>query len=128
MTPTPQLTPLQLSILRVLWKRGEARVVEVREALAGEKDLAQNTIATVLSRLEKAGLVCHRCEGRVFIYRALISEREANDSMVGELTKRVFDGDLSKLFAHMIGRGDVSPRDLERVKSMIVEREERQEG
>lgn len=124
MPPThPQLTPLQLSILRVLWERGEAPVPEVRSALSGERALAHNTIATVLTRLEKQGLVTHRTEGRQYVYRALIVESEAKASMVEELTDRVFEGDLALHFAQLLGRADVAPGDLDRIKQMIENRE-----
>jgi predicted transcriptional regulator len=123
MIPQPQLTPLQLSILRVLWERGEARVPEVREALRQTRRLAQNTVATVLSRLEKQGLVAHRSEGRQFVYRALVEERAAQQSMVEELAERVFEGDYARLFAQLLERAEVAPGDLERIKELIEARE-----
>lgn len=121
--PQPQLTPLQLSILRALWQRGEATVPVVREALRGERQLAQNTVATVLSRLEKQGLVTHRNEGRQFVYRAALAEQEAEGSMVEELTERVFEGDYARLFAHLLDRRQVAADDLQRIKEMIETRE-----
>lgn len=123
MTPKPQLTPLQLSVLRVLWQRGEARVPEVRAELRAERPLAQNTVATVLSRLEKQGLVTHRSEGRQFVYRALLEEEEAQEGMVEELAERVFEGDYSRMFAHLLERAEVEPGELERIKQLIEDRE-----
>ena len=53
----PRLTAPQLEIMRVLWDRTEATVVEIHQALRAERPLAPTTIATLLSRLEKRGLV-----------------------------------------------------------------------
>ena len=124
MTPNPQLTGLQLAILRVLWERGEAPVHEVCAGLKGSRALAKNTVATMLTRLEKQGLVEHRSEGRQFVYRARIAEQDAQGTMVGELAERVFEGDYTKMFAHMLGQGGVAPGDLERIKQLIEAREQ----
>src|SRR5439155_4455471 len=55
-----QLTELQLAILRVLWDKGEATVQDIWEALHAERGLAQTTVATMLSRLERRGVVTRR--------------------------------------------------------------------
>ena len=88
-----QLTALQLAILRVLWDRGEATVQDIWEALHAERGLAQTTVATMLSRLERRGVVTRRAppESRQYHYRAAVTEREVQHSMVGELTERLFD-------------------------------------
>jgi predicted transcriptional regulator len=72
----PRLTPPQLQILRVLWERAEATVVEIHQALRAERPLAATTIATLLSRLEKRGLVAYRTEGRQYVYRAVLQEQD----------------------------------------------------
>ncbi|MEO7965492.1 MAG: BlaI/MecI/CopY family transcriptional regulator, partial [Gemmatimonadaceae bacterium] len=60
------LTDLQLAIVRLLWDRGECTVVDVQDGLLPERPLAQTTVATLLSRLEKRGVVSHRVAGRQF--------------------------------------------------------------
>ena len=75
MTRPLRLGDLQIAILRVLWDEGEATVARVTEALAGKRR-APTTIATMLSKLERRGIVAHRVEGRQFVYRAHVSEQE----------------------------------------------------
>ena len=58
------LGDLQLAIMRVLWNHDEATVAEVHEALEPERGLALTTIATMLTKMEKKGVVEHRAEGR----------------------------------------------------------------
>ena len=120
---TTSLTDLQLAIMRILWERGEATVLEVQERLRPERDLAQTTIATILSRLEKREVVEHRSEGRQFVYRPLITEQEVRRSMVSELTALLFDGSSAALMSHLLGSRDIAPGDLDRVKRMISESE-----
>lgn len=118
------LTELQIALMRVLWDRGESTVQEVQAAL--DRTLAQSTVATLLGRLERRGLVVHRVDGRQYVYRAEIDERQARDSMVREfaaLSERLFDADLATLVRHLLSARDVDRGDLERVKALIEARE-----
>jgi predicted transcriptional regulator len=116
-----QLTELQLAILRLLWDKGEATVQDVWEALHAERGLAQTTVATMLSRLERRGVVTRRAppQSRQFHYRAAVTEQEVQHSMVGELTERLFDGDVTALVQHLLTGDDVSPGDIAKIRDMI---------
>lgn len=120
---TTSLTDLQLAIMRILWDRAEATVVEVQTRLRPERDLAQTTIATLLSRLEKRGVVEHRLDGRQFVYRPLVTEQEVRRSMVSELTTLLFDGSPEALMSHLLRSREMAPGDLDRVKRMIADAE-----
>ena len=121
------LTDLQLAIVRILWARGATTVVEVQEALLPDRPLAQTTVATLLSRLEKRGVVSHLMAGRQFRYRAEVSESEVQRSMVGELTDMLFAGRPAALISHLIAERDIQPGDLDEVKRLIAAAEGRAE-
>lgn len=121
--PKPlRLGDLQVAILRVLWDEGEATVARVTEAIAGKRR-APTTIATMLSKLERRGIVEHRVEGRQFVYRPRISEQEVTRTMVADLTQRLFEGDVSALVSHLIRSEEIEHDELVRLRAMIVERE-----
>jgi BlaI family penicillinase repressor len=122
-----ELTDLQMSLMRVLWTRGEAAVSDVHESAYAERGLALTTVATILSRLEKAGLVARRQAGRHYLYRALVSEEEVRRSMVSELAERLFQGDVTALVSHLLDEGDIAPGDLDRVRRLI-ELKQKKEG
>ncbi|HTY05212.1 MAG TPA: BlaI/MecI/CopY family transcriptional regulator [Gemmatimonadales bacterium] len=115
-----QLTELQLAILRILWARREATVLDVWQALHAERELAQTTVATMLSRLERRGVVTRRVQARRYHYRAAVTEAEVRRSMVGELTARLFGGDVTALMQHLLSAGDVTPDDRARMREMIT--------
>jgi len=114
-----QLTELQLAILRVVWDKGEATVQDIWEAMHPERGLAQTTIATMLSRLERRGVVTRRAQARQYHYRAAVTEPEVQHSMVGELTERLFDGDVTALVQHLLQGEDVSPGDIAKIRELI---------
>jgi predicted transcriptional regulator len=121
MDPATDLSDLQLAVMRVLWRRGEASAAEVQAGLAPARDLAITTVSTLLTRLEKRGVVTHRSEGRLFLYRATVSEPEVRRSMLGTLVDSLFSGDPAALVSHLLDARDVSPGDLDRMRAMIDE-------
>ena len=61
------LTDAQREIMEIVWERGEATVSEVRGALAKRRELARNTVQTMIVRLEDKGWLKHREAGRTFV-------------------------------------------------------------
>ncbi len=118
-----QLTELQIGILGILWERGEATTQDVHEELNRDRGLALTTVATLLSRLERKGVVEHRREGRQFVYRATVSRADVRHSKVRELTEVLFGGNTAALISHLVSVSDVEPGDLSRVRAMIEEAE-----
>ncbi len=127
MTQIHQLTELQIALLRVLWDRDQATVAEICEALRPERALALTTVATLLSRLEKRGIVTHEARARQYVYRPLVTESEVRRSMVGDLTEQLFDGDVTALMSHLLTAREISPGDLDRLKALLDEQAERKE-
>jgi len=123
MTDRHRLGELQLAIMRVLWAQGEAAVTEVHDALE-ERDLAPTTIATMLRKMEDKGVVTHRAEGRRFLYRPTVTEAAVRRTMVGELTERLFRGEVTALVSHLLSEHEIEPDELARLRSLIAEHEE----
>jgi BlaI family transcriptional regulator, penicillinase repressor len=112
------LSDLQLELVRVLWRSGELSVAEVTEALA-DRDLAHTTVATLLTRLEKRGVVAARRNGRMLVYTACVSEAQVRRSMVSSLIAQVFRGDPKALLAHLVSEREVAQGDLEQVRALL---------
>ena len=123
MARTHQLGELQLAIMRVLWERGEATVAAVHEGLERAWRRAPTTIATMLTKMEKKGVVEHRVDGRQFVYRPTISERDVRRSMVSDLTRRLFEGDAAALVSHLIDEKRIDAEELAALRELLDARE-----
>lgn len=119
------LTDLQFAIVRVLWASGSSTVVAVQAALLPERELAQTTVATLLSRLERRGVVSHQLVGRQYVYRPEVTEPAVRRSMVGDLTDLLFQGRTAALLSHLIVERDIAAGELDEVKRLIAAVEER---
>jgi len=119
------LGDLQLAIMRVLWEDHEATVAQVHAALQAERGLALTTIATMLTKMEKRGLVEHRTEGRQFIYRPVVDALDVHRSMVSELTNRLFGGSVTALVSHLLSEQEIDPSELDELKALISTHEQK---
>ena len=115
----------QLAIMRVLWEQGEATVADVQQSLGTDPPLAYSTVATVLSRMERKGLIAHRAEVRQYYYRPVVSKIEADQSVVGELVDRVFGGSPAELVNQLLASDQVDTDELERITQLVNEHAKR---
>ena len=115
---------LQLAIMQVLWDRREATVAEVREALAPERKLAYTTVGTMLAKMEANGQVRHRSDGRVNVYRPAVSRDQVTRTMVGDLTQRLFGGDVTELVCHLLDGRGISREELAELKRLLRRKEQ----
>ena len=113
------LSELQIAVVRVLWRNGETSVTDIAKVLGDERGLKHTTVATLLTRLEKRGVVEQRREGRQLIYRALVSEPQVRRSMVADLVGSLFGGDSRELVAHLVRESDIAPGDLENLRKRL---------
>lgn len=114
------LSDLQIALMRVLWARGECSTAEVAEVLARERGIKHTTVATMLTRLEKRGVVALRRDARQVYYQALVSESDVRRSMVSELLGSLFGGDARALVSHLVDEAEIAPGDLEKLRKQLA--------
>lgn len=127
MSDPHRLGDLQLAIMHVLWRQGEASAAEVYETLHPERGLAPTTIATMLTKMEDKGVVTHRVDGRRFIYRPAVTEGQVRRTMVAELTERLFRGDAAAMVSHLLAEHEIDPGELAELKALLAEKDDERE-
>lgn len=127
--PLGSMGQLQTAILEIVWELGEATVQQVRDRLADQKTLAYTTVLSAMQKLEKAGWLKHRHEGRAYVYLPRHSRHEAGRSALKQFVRRVFAGDQLALFKHLLDDEELSSEDLTEIQRMIDRaRKERKDG
>lgn len=113
------LTEAELRLMKILWRRGESAVTDLVSDLPEGEALAYNSVLTTIRILEQKGYVEHRQEGRAFVYRACVAEHDASRSEVRHVLNRFFGNSRERLLLSMLGDGEISPEELERLKEVI---------
>ena len=118
MTKDVRLSDQQFQVVQAVNKFSGASAREVQHELA-HLDLAHTTIATVMSRLEKKGVLASEVKGRERIYRCLVDEESIRQSMVTSMVSTLFKGDPKALMAHLVNEGEIDSSELDELKEMI---------
>ncbi|HZW51227.1 MAG TPA: BlaI/MecI/CopY family transcriptional regulator [Rudaea sp.] len=117
--PNVVLSELQTDVVRILWRHGETSVADVARILGEERGLKHTTVATLLARLHKRGVLAQRREGRQLLYLALVSEAQVRRSMVSNLLGNLFGGDSRELVAHLLRESELTAGDLDRLRKRL---------
>jgi predicted transcriptional regulator len=124
---SPQPTPAELAILRILWRLGPSTVRDVHSALADDRATGYTTTLKLLQIMTEKGLVTRQEVGRAHVYKARQSEDQAQRRIVGDLLDRVFDGAAQKLVMHALTSRKASAEDLAEIRRLIDELEGKKE-
>ncbi len=116
----PDLTPLELRIMHIVWDRGNATAQEVRDALARDRPLADTTIHTVLANLRQKGYL----EPVPTIERALrfapcVPREEVAGFTVRQILSDFFQGSPKRLLAHLLAEETVDEAELEEIRRLL---------
>ena len=113
------LTEAELRLMKILWRRGESAVNDLVAAIPDSEALAYNSVLTTIRILEQKGYVEHRQEGRAFVYSPCVLEYEAGQSEVRHVLSRFFGNSREQLLLSLLGDGEISAVELERLKDAI---------
>ena len=117
------LTDAQREIMEIVWERGEVTVSQVRSALAERRELARNTVQTMIVRLEDKGWLKHREEGRTFIYSANRPRTASLGAKVSQMVDRLFSGSPEDMVTALMEYRGLSKEEAQRIRAMIDETE-----
>jgi predicted transcriptional regulator len=114
------LTQAELRLMKILWERGESGVSDMVTAISAETELAYTSVLTTIRILEKKGYVCHRQEGRAFLYSSCVGESEAGRSEVRHVLQRFFGNSRERLLLSLLGDDEITPEELNRLRMAIA--------
>jgi BlaI family penicillinase repressor len=111
------LTPREMGIMEVLWRKEEASVQDVQDGLSDR--LVDSTIRTLLQIMENKGYVSSRKEGRANMYRSVIDRGKMQKSALSHMIDRIFAGSPEALLARMVEDEHVDQKDLDRIRKQL---------
>lgn len=116
---SPSLTDGELRLMRVLWWRGRSTVSEVLEGLEERPKPAYNTVLTMLRILEHKDYVRHDRMGRAFVYEPLINRRDAQQTAVRHLLRRLFDNSPRELVLNLLENSALDAREVQELRALV---------
>jgi predicted transcriptional regulator len=115
-----EITDTELAVLRQLWRREEATIRELTDALypdGGHSHYA--TVQSLLDRLQTKAFVIREKDGRVNRYRASISRAELARRRLRATADALFDGAMAPLLTHLVDNSDLRPEEISALRDLI---------
>jgi len=115
-----RITDAELSILQILWERGEATTREISTALYEEvTDPKMASAQKLLERLKTKGCVERDRSERAHRFRPLVSQEEFLRSRLQALADRLCDGALVPMVTTLLRSKTLSRGEREQLRKLI---------
>jgi BlaI family penicillinase repressor len=118
----PRISEAEWQVMRVLWANAPASANEVIAALAGRSNWSHKTIRTLLARLVSKKALTYRKDGRTYLYRPLVDERQCVRAESRSFLERVYDGGLQSMLAAFLEDDELSSEQIDELKRMLDEK------
>ncbi|OOQ58825.1 BlaI/MecI/CopY family transcriptional regulator [Mucilaginibacter pedocola] len=119
-------TESELEILQVIWKKGECTVREVHEELIKSKESGYTTTLKLMQIMHEKGLVERNTNAKTHLYKAVITQREAQKGALDKIISTVFKGSTSDLVIQALGQHRASKDEIDAIKDYLKQFEGRE--
>jgi len=121
--PSSYPTELELEIMKIVWRDGSCSVRHVREQLTDFRDLAHNSVMTMMTIMKDKGYLKRRKDGRGYIYKPKVTQEEITQGMLGDIVDRAFHGSSMTAMVHLLEAGNIDEKGLAELRNLIQQKE-----
>jgi BlaI family penicillinase repressor len=114
-----KVTDSEMEILNVLWRQGAATVREVHEELAKSKDAGYTTTLKLMQIMHEKGLVERDATAKTHIYKAIVTQGQAQQTALDKIISTVFEGSTADLVIQALGNHRASNDEIDAIKKYL---------
>ncbi len=118
-------TETELEILQILWQKGPSSVREVNDAMSQEKEIGYTTTLKLMQIMNEKELTHRDTASRTHIYTANVEEEKIKSGLLKNFINSAYRGSASSLVMQALGQGKTSADELDQIKSLIADIENR---
>jgi len=122
--PSTTLTPQELAIMKVVWRKAESTVRDVHAALSETRPIAYTTVMTLMRILQEKGYLTRATHEKAHVYRPAKPRQQVIGGMVRDFLDRVFDGASDALLVHLARDNKLTARQKKIVQQLLTETDE----
>lgn len=127
--PLPELSPLELEVMGIIWELGECTSAEVIDAYKRRRPLANTTIRTVISNIRKKGYIeaVSSVEPRIH-FRPLVTKRSVARRTVRQLLSNMFGDSPRQAIQFLLEEESIDETELAEIRRLIDSQPEDGDG
>jgi predicted transcriptional regulator len=121
-----ELSKAEFSVMEALWQGYPAKASDIIKRLSDDTQWHEKTIKTLVSRLVKKQAVTFEKQGREYIYTPTIERDDYTQKESRSFIQRLFQGRIAPLVSGFAKTHALSQTDIDELKSVIKEWEDKQ--
>ncbi len=118
-----EFTKAEEEIMQVLWDKGPSFTKDIHTEIQKQKDVAFNTVSTIIRILEKKGIVGHTKFGRSYQYKALVDKSEYKRNVFQRFMLSYFGNSKQKFLSFFLEESDMDIEDINELLNTIKDDE-----
>ncbi|MFC1693715.1 BlaI/MecI/CopY family transcriptional regulator [Candidatus Latescibacterota bacterium] len=119
------LTKTEWSLMKICWEKGQVSARIIYEETLKDKQRGYQTVKTMLDRLVKKGFLDREKFGPIWLYKPIKPRTKVMAREIDSFVNTVLDNTFAPLFAHLAKREKLSFDEIETLKKLIEEHEEK---
>jgi predicted transcriptional regulator len=119
--PHPTLTPQELAIMKIVWRKEEATVRDVHAAMSETRPIAYTTVMTLMRILQEKGYLTKATQEKAHVYRPAKPQKQVIGGMVRDFRDRVFDGASDALLVPRARDNKLTAKQKQIVRKLLEE-------
>lgn len=125
-TKQHELTEAEWEIIQVVWEHEPCAAPAVQEELVARKQWTYSTVKTLMDRMVAKGLLTTERIRNLILYRAAISQQDAQRGELLRTVKRAFGGAFTPMMQFMVDSDALSQQELDKLQNMIQKKRRRE--
>jgi BlaI family transcriptional regulator, penicillinase repressor len=125
-TKQHELTEAEWEIIQVVWGHEPCAAPAVQEELVARKQWTYSTVKTLMDRMVAKGLLTTERIRNLILYRAAISQQDAQRGELLRTVKRAFGGAFTPMMQFMVDSDALSQQELDKLQNMIQKKRRRE--
>ncbi|HEX4264281.1 MAG TPA: BlaI/MecI/CopY family transcriptional regulator [Verrucomicrobiae bacterium] len=120
----PRISETEWEVMKAIWTEAPCSAGQIIRVLTRrDSSWHPKTVKAFLSRLVRKKALGFSKEGRAYLYRPLVSEKDCVDFVSESFLERVFGGSLKPMLAHFVERKKLSEEEIRELR-LLLENEE----
>lgn len=108
-------------MLACLWREQPATARGIREMLKKRRPMAHGSVVTLLTRLERKGIVAREKSaiGKAFLFRTLTTPDAIHRKLAGDFLERAFAGDKASLIRAVLEASPATAEEIAEIERVL---------
>jgi predicted transcriptional regulator len=111
--------------MKVVWRKNEATVRDVYEALREVRPIAYTTVMTMMRILQEKGYLTKVAHEKAHVYAPARPRQQVVGAMLRDFVDRVFDGASDALLLHLAKDNVLTPKQRRLITRLLDEEDDK---